>query len=42
MPLDSALHVSFGFRAIGMRERIGRQHHRWRDATLLERRSTLA
>jgi L-amino acid N-acyltransferase YncA len=29
----------FGFRAVGMRERIGRLHGVWRDVVLLERRS---
>ncbi|WAZ27164.1 GNAT family N-acetyltransferase [Streptomyces cinnabarinus] len=34
-----ALHERAGFRVIGTRERIGRQHGRWRDVVLLERRS---
>jgi phosphinothricin acetyltransferase len=34
------LHESFGFRIVGTRERIARQHGRWRDTILLERRST--
>jgi phosphinothricin acetyltransferase len=34
-----ALHRSAGFREVGMRERIGQQHGRWRDVILLERRS---
>ncbi|MGV9212913.1 GNAT family N-acetyltransferase [Micromonospora sp. RB23] len=34
-----ALHRRAGFRAIGVRERIGRHHDRWRDVVLLERRS---
>ena len=34
-----ALHHAAGFRTIGRRERIGRQHGRWRDVLLLERRS---
>lgn len=34
-----ALHDSAGFRRIGRRERIGRQHDRWRDVVLVERRS---
>lgn len=34
-----ALHRRAGFRVIGRRERIGRQHGRWRDVLLLERRS---
>ena len=34
-----ALHRKAGFRVIGTRERIGRHHGRWRDVTLVERRS---
>jgi L-amino acid N-acyltransferase YncA len=34
-----ALHRRCGFRVIGTRERVGRQHGRWRDVVLLERRS---
>jgi phosphinothricin acetyltransferase len=34
-----ALHARAGFRAVGVRERIGRHHGRWRDVVLLERRS---
>ncbi|MFU8872879.1 GNAT family N-acetyltransferase [Micromonospora sp. SL4-19] len=34
-----ALHQRAGFRIIGIRERIGRHHGRWRDVILLERRS---
>ncbi|MET8230627.1 N-acetyltransferase family protein [Micromonospora sp. NPDC005298] len=34
-----ALHQRAGFRVIGVRERIGRHHDRWRDVVLLERRS---
>jgi phosphinothricin acetyltransferase len=34
-----ALHERLGFRRLGVRERIGRQHGRWRDVALLERRS---
>jgi phosphinothricin acetyltransferase len=34
-----ALHQRAGFRVIGVRERIGQHHGRWRDVTLLERRS---
>ncbi|WP_433538487.1 N-acetyltransferase family protein [Micromonospora sp. CA-249363] len=34
-----ALHRRAGFREIGVRERIGRHHDRWRDVVLLERRS---
>ena len=36
-----ALHHAVGFRTVGRRERIGRQHGRWRDVLLLERRSVL-
>lgn len=34
-----ALHRSCGFRTVGVRERLGRHHDRWRDVVLLERRS---
>ena len=34
-----ALHKSFGFRQIGVRQRIGRLDGVWRDVVLLERRS---
>lgn len=34
-----ALHERAGFRIIGVRERIGRHHGRWRDVVLVERRS---
>jgi L-amino acid N-acyltransferase YncA len=34
-----ALHQRTGFRVVGVRERIGRHHGRWRDVVLLERRS---
>jgi L-amino acid N-acyltransferase YncA len=34
-----ALHERLGFRRVGVRERIGRHHGRWRDVVLLERRS---
>ncbi|MFE0464142.1 GNAT family N-acetyltransferase [Kitasatospora sp. NPDC058965] len=34
-----ALHTGAGFRVVGTRERVGRQHGRWRDVVLLERRS---
>ncbi|GAA0554009.1 GNAT family N-acetyltransferase [Paractinoplanes ferrugineus] len=34
-----ALHTACGFRTVGTRERVGRHHGRWRDVTLLERRS---
>ena len=33
------LHAAVGFRVVGTRERIGQQHGRWRDVTLIERRS---
>ncbi|MFB7512386.1 GNAT family N-acetyltransferase [Streptomyces sp. NPDC056144] len=36
-----AVHARAGFRAIGVRERIGRHHGVWRDVLLLERRSTV-
>jgi len=34
-----ALHHACGFRVVGVRERIGQLHGRWRDVLLLERRS---
>ena len=34
-----ALHASAGFRVVGVRERLGRHHGRWRDVVLIERRS---
>jgi L-amino acid N-acyltransferase YncA len=35
-----ALHVRFGFRVVGVRERIAQMHDgTWRDVVLLERRS---
>jgi phosphinothricin acetyltransferase len=33
------VHQRAGFRVIGVRERVGRHHGRWRDVVLLERRS---
>jgi phosphinothricin acetyltransferase len=33
-----ALHEKCGFRTVGVRERIGEHHGRWRDVVLLERR----
>jgi arsenite methyltransferase len=36
------LHEKAGFRVVGVRERIGRHHGRWRDVVFLERRSTVA
>ena len=35
------LHQVCGFRVVGVRERLGRLHGRWRDVLLLERRSPL-
>ncbi len=37
-----ALHERAGFRAVGVRERVGRHHGRWRDTVLIERRSNVA
>ncbi len=37
-----ALHERAGFRVVGVRERIGRHHGRWRDVVLVERRSASA
>ena len=36
---SAALHRAAGFRAVGIRERIGQHHGRWRDVVLIERRS---
>jgi len=36
------LHEAKGFRVVGVRERIGCHHGRWRDVVLVERRSTEA
>jgi phosphinothricin acetyltransferase len=36
------LHERKGFRVVGIRERIGRHHGRWRDVVLVERRSAHA
>ena len=36
---SAALHKAAGFRVVGIRERIGQHHGRWRDVLLLERRS---
>jgi len=33
------LHQAAGFRVVGIRERIGQHHGRWRDVILIERRS---
>mgnify|MGYP001795512175 FL=1 len=35
-----ALHIKFGFREVGIKEKIGRMDGRWRDVLCLERRST--
>jgi phosphinothricin acetyltransferase len=37
-----ALHERAGFRVVGVRERVGRHHGRWRDTVLIERRSSVA
>jgi L-amino acid N-acyltransferase YncA len=34
-----ALHERVGFRVVGLRERLGEHHGRWRDVVFLERRS---
>src|SRR5438046_767698 len=36
------LHERKGFRVVGVRERIGCHHGRWRDVVLVERRSSIA
>ena len=36
------LHERAGFRVVGVRERVGRHHGRWRDTVLIERRSRVA
>lgn len=36
-----ALHRAAGFREVGVRERVGQHHGRWRDVLLLERRSAV-
>jgi phosphinothricin acetyltransferase len=36
-----ALHERAGFRVVGVRERVGRHHGRWRDVVLVERRSAV-
>ena len=36
------LHARNGFRVVGVRERIGCHHGRWRDVVLVERRSSIA
>jgi L-amino acid N-acyltransferase YncA len=37
-----SLHRDCGFRVVGVRERVGQLHGRWRDVVFLERRSTVA
>jgi L-amino acid N-acyltransferase YncA len=37
-----ALHKRAGFRIVGVRERVGCHHGRWRDTVLIERRSGVA
>jgi len=37
---SAALHQAAGFRTVGIRERIGQHHGRWRDVVLIERRSS--
>jgi L-amino acid N-acyltransferase YncA len=37
-----AVHRAAGFRVLGVRERPGRLHGRWRDVVVLERRSRIA
>ncbi|HYT10669.1 MAG TPA: GNAT family N-acetyltransferase [Mycobacteriales bacterium] len=37
-----ALHRAAGFRVVGVRERLGQLHGRWRDVVVLERRSAVA
>jgi phosphinothricin acetyltransferase len=34
------LHTKLGFRTLGVRERIGAHHGKWRDVVLMERRSS--
>ena len=36
-----ALHERAGFRIVGVRERIGQHHGRWRDVVFIERRSAV-
>jgi L-amino acid N-acyltransferase YncA len=36
-----ALHQAAGFRVVGVRDRIGQHHGRWRDVIVIERRSPL-
>ena len=37
-----SLHRAFGFRVVGVRERIGRHYDVWRDVVMMERRSSVA
>jgi L-amino acid N-acyltransferase YncA/precorrin-6B methylase 2 len=39
---SAALHQRAGFRRVGIRERVGAHHGRWRDVVMIERRSGLA
>lgn len=36
------IHEKMGFRTLGIREKIGKQHGIWRDTVLMERRSKIA
>jgi phosphinothricin acetyltransferase len=36
-----ALHERAGFRVVGIRERVGQHHGRWRDVLFIERRSAI-
>ena len=36
-----ALHERAGFRVVGIRERVGQHHGRWRDVIVIERRSAI-
>jgi L-amino acid N-acyltransferase YncA len=38
---SAALHQAAGFRVVGIRERVGQHHGRWRDVQLIERRSAV-
>lgn len=38
---EAVLHLAAGFTIVGRRERLARQHGRWRDVLLLERRSPI-
>ena len=38
---SAALHARAGFRIVGVRERLGQKHGRWRDVLVIERRSDL-